>query len=321
VFGEQRQRKRSKPRWPVYTAVAASLLVATVTAYLLILTSTQEPEFAQPQIPPQQVSSEPPALAQTEQKTLIEVPVSTPSAEAIGSDEEMITEEAVTSKAVATDVTVNTTDADPAADFTQLVFSDMSKSKVQAFTDLFEIWNRQYDPGRDGSACSYAVVNGLSCLHRQGNLRSLAILNRPAVLKLYDQQHNAAYAILTSLNDDEAILRKGDKNINIPVAVLNHYWLGEYTLLWQKPPYYQAAIQPGSQGPLVQWLDQQLVRIYGQDDVPTIHDTYDEELRSQIIKFQLSKGLTPDGVVGPHTFILLNSELDLSTPMLNTRKG
>jgi general secretion pathway protein A len=211
--------------------------------------------------------------------------------------------------------------ADPVTDFTGMVFSDADASKRQAFTDLFDVWNKQYDPANDGTACAHAMVHGLSCLHRQGNLRSLEILNRPAVLKLYDQQHNAAYAILTSLAGDEATLRKGAQTMSISTHVLNQYWLGEYTLLWQRPPYYQAAIQPGSQGPLVQWLDQQLVRIYGQDEVPTIQDTYDEELRSQVIRFQLSKGLTPDGVVGPHTFILLNSELDMNTPMLNTRKG
>jgi general secretion pathway protein A len=208
-----------------------------------------------------------------------------------------------------------------AVDFYELIFTDTAKSKVQAYTDLFDVWNKQYDPAKDGSACSHALVNGLSCLHRQGNLRSLSILNRPAVLKLYNPEHKAGYAILTYLNDGEATLRKGSRVINVSTAILNQYWLGEYTLLWQKPPYYQAAIQPGSQGPLVQWLDQQLVRIYGQDEVPTINNTYNEELRSQVIKFQLSKGLTPDGVVGPHTFILLNSELDTNTPMLNTRKG
>ena len=63
------------------------------------------------------------------------------------------------------------------------------------------------------------------------------------------------------------------------------------------------------------------MRLYGQTDAPTIRDTYNEELMSQIIKFQQSKGLTPDGVVGPHTFILLNSELEAGMPLLNTRKG
>ncbi|MGB5281192.1 MAG: peptidoglycan-binding domain-containing protein, partial [Arenicellales bacterium] len=212
-------------------------------------------------------------------------------------------------------------ESDALPDFKQLVFSKAKSSKTQAYADLFDVWSREYNAAKNGSACAFARDNGLSCLHRQGNLRSLAVLNRPAVLKFYDEHNDAAYAILTYLNDNEATLRKGDQSLTVSIDTLNRYWLGEYTLLWQKPPYYQSAVQPGSHGPIVQWLDQQLVRLYGQDDIPTIHDTYNDELKSQIVRFQQSKGLTPDGVVGPHTFILLNSELEANMPLLNTRKG
>ena len=107
-----------------------------------------------------------------------------------------------------------------------------------------------------------------------------------------------------------------DESYEIDTRSLNKYWLGEYTILWQKPPYYQAAVQPGSQGPIVQWLDQQLVRLYGQNSVPTIHDTYNDELISQVIRFQLSKGLIPDGVAGPRTFIRINTLVGLDVPTL-----
>jgi general secretion pathway protein A len=207
------------------------------------------------------------------------------------------------------------------ADFRQLVFSESEKSKARAYADLFDVWSKEYNAAKNGNACAFARNNGLSCLHRQGNLRSLAVLNRPAVLKFYDEKNGAAYAILTYLGDNEATLRKGETTVTVSADTLNRYWLGEYTLLWQKPPYYNSAVQPGSHGPIVQWLDQQLVRLYGHDHTPTIHDTYNDELKSQIVKFQQSKGLTPDGVVGPHTFILLNSELEADLPLLNTRKG
>jgi general secretion pathway protein A len=212
-------------------------------------------------------------------------------------------------------------DSDRSSVLKELLFNEAENSKSQAYTDLFDVWNKKYDVTRHGNACSFAVENGLSCLHRQGNLRSLAILNRPAVLKFYDDHNNTAYAIVTYLDNTEATLRRGNSTLTVNVDTLNEYWLGEYTLLWQKPPYYASAVQPGSQGPIVQWLDQQMVRLYGQNDVPTIRNTYNDELQSQVIRFQQSKGLIPDGVVGPHTFILLNSELELDTPLLNTRKG
>jgi general secretion pathway protein A len=325
VFGEQKPKNSKKRRWPAYTALAASLAAAAVAAFLLLQPAPLEISVAQTEArePQPQPVSATSVTAQVEVVQLEEVTAETMDTPAAGETAESASTETVALPQEPLEIAVIEEESatDPATDFYDLVFTDIAKSKIQAYADLFDVWNKQYNPVKDGSACAHAVINGLSCLHRQGNLRSLAILNRPAVLKLYNEQNRSAYAILTYLNDREATLRKGSKTISVSTDILNQYWLGEYTLLWQKPPYYQAAIQPGSQGPLVQWLDQQLVRIYGQDEVPTIHNTYNEELRSQVIKFQQSKGLTPDGVVGPHTFILLNSELDMNTPMLNTRKG
>ena len=322
VFGEQKHKVSKKRRWPVYAALAASL-AAAVAAVLFVLQPAPPKlivaETAVPETRPQPDSAISETVQADEEVTV--AVMDTPAAEITTESDSSDIETATTQEFVETAVIEEDNATATALDFYELVFTDTAKSKIQAYADLFDVWNKQYDPAKNGSACSHAVINGLSCLHRQGNLRSLAILNRPAVLKLYDQEHKAGYAILTYLKDGEATLRKGSRVVNVSTDILNQYWLGEYTLLWQKPPYYQAAIQPGSRGPLVQWLDQQLVRIYGQDEVPTIHNTYSEELRSQVIKFQLSKGLTPDGVVGPHTFILLNSELDMNTPMLNTRKG
>ncbi|NNJ97586.1 MAG: AAA family ATPase [Gammaproteobacteria bacterium] len=324
VFGEQQQSKRKQAQWPAYFSAAAGIAAVTALTFALIQSNVLKSFAAN-------VST----LLGTQQQTIATTPVVTMEREPeVEVKAVPVADEAIASAAVTIETTqqaeteTETTDSievstasDTVSDFYDLIFSNALDSKIQAYADLLDVWNRDYDPSNDGNACNFAKLDGLSCLHRQGNLRSLAILNRPAVLKLYDEQHNPAFIILTYLNDTEATLRRGDETINISTDVLNQYWLGEYTLLWQKPPYYNAAIQPGSQGPLVQWLDQQLVRIYGQNHVPTIHDTYNEKLRSQVIKFQLSKGLIPDGVVGPHTFILLNSELELNTPMLNTRKG
>ena len=325
VFGKIQHKNTVKRRWPASAAIAAGIAAIAVSAYLLLpLKPVVEPVVQQAAVEPVE-----------ETTAAADAPQDIGAADMIADKEDTIADKKDTVTVLAAANTalepIKVTGQTPAippddstddvAEFEKLVFSASKRSKSQAYTDLFDVWSRDYDARKDGNACSYARNNGLSCLHRQGNLRSLAILNRPAVLKFYDAQNQASYAILTYLGDDEAILRRQDQTLTVSVDTLNKYWLGEYTLLWQKPPYYQSAIQPGSQGPIVQWLDQQLVRIYGQNDVPTIHDTYDDELISQIIKFQQSKGLTPDGVVGPHTFILLNSELDMNTPLLNTRKG
>lgn len=328
VFGKITHKQNSKRRWPVFTAIAAGVTAIAVAGYLVLQTAAVPPASNA------QLTNESPqqAMAVASIEAEKQVPAVT-SLDAVAAHAAVFNEDAP-AKDDPEDDTETAQQPDQAAevppvkskssdlsDFKQLVFSESEKSKAQAYADLFDVWRKEYDATKNGNACAFARNNGLSCLHRQGNLRSLAVLNRPAVLKLYDEKNDAAYAILTYLGDNEATLRKGDTTLTVSADTLNRYWLGEYTLLWQKPPYYHSAVQPGSHGPIVQWLDQQLVRIYGHDHTPTIHDTYNDQLKSQIVKFQQSKGLTPDGVVGPHTFILLNSELEADMPLLNTRKG
>ncbi len=191
-------------------------------------------------------------------------------------------------------------------------------NKKEAYMALFKAWKREY-PVNTLSACTHAQKEGLSCLHNRGNLNSLRKLNRPAILKLYNNEGKFGYAILAQLDQDKARLDTGWDSFEVDIASLETHWYGEYTLLWQKPPFYRAAVQPGSSGPVVQWLDQQLTRLYGQSDIPTIHNTYSDELISSVKKFQQSKGLIPDGVVGPFTFIHLNSEIGTEAPLLSTK--
>jgi general secretion pathway protein A len=227
-----------------------------------------------------------------------------------------------TTTAIETDTAATSTASTPPDDRAQLeaLIRNAGNSKPQAFSDLFREWKREYQMPKHGNACDFAVTQGLSCLYRQGNLRSLAKLNRPAVMKLVDAQSNSAYVILTRIDGNRATLRAGDTTLEIASSTLDDYWLGEYTLLWQMPPYYQFAIQPGSKGPVVQWLGQQLARLYGQAGAPTIHDSYNAALVSQVKQFQSSVGLVADGVAGPNTLIQLNTRIGLDTPLLTGKQ-
>lgn len=189
-------------------------------------------------------------------------------------------------------------------------------NQANAYSVLFKTWDHQYNKDTHGNACDYAQSEGLSCFHRYGNLNDLKQLNRPAVLRLFDSSGKSAFVIITRLTNSVATLNTGVEEFGIDINILNAHWFGEYTLLWKTPPYYYKAVQPGAQGPVVQWLDQQFVRLYGQNNEPAIRDTYSKELITQVKKFQQSKGLIPDGVAGPKTLIHLNSELGLLTPIL-----
>ncbi|MEW6418115.1 MAG: AAA family ATPase [Nitrospirota bacterium] len=195
------------------------------------------------------------------------------------------------------------------------------RSKELAYQSLLKQWGVIYKSD-GGSACQQAKTQGLSCLGARGSLHSLLNLNRPAVLKLFNDQGKVFYATLTAIQGQTATFIIGTKLRIVDVKDIAPRWLGDYTLLWRIPPRYQGPFKRGDRGPVVQWLDRQLTLIQGRKAQPGENSVYDDVLVRQVKKFQLSEGLTPDGIVGPQTLICLNSAAGTGDPVLiDRRKG
>ncbi len=192
-----------------------------------------------------------------------------------------------------------------------------ASSKIDAYRALFTLWNRQYDESRHPSACNYASSEGLDCMHKQGNLNSIKRINRPAVLHVYNNDGRDAYVTLARLENNQAVVLTGDQEQQVSIDDLESHWYGEYSLLWQKPPYYAKPLLQGHTGAVVQWLDQQLARLLPAGNA-TIRDVYTREMAEQVASFQRSAGLQPDGIAGPMTFIHLNTALGHPVPVLVT---
>ncbi|MGB5398364.1 MAG: peptidoglycan-binding protein, partial [Gammaproteobacteria bacterium] len=190
-----------------------------------------------------------------------------------------------------------------------------ASSKIDAYRALFTLWNRQYDESRHPSACNYASSEGLDCMHKQGNLNSIKRINRPAVLHVFNNDGRDAYVTLARLENNQAVVLTGDQEQQVSIDDLESHWYGEYSLLWQKPPYYAKPLLQGHKGAVVQWLDQQLARLLPASNA-TIRDVYTREMADQVASFQRSVGLQPDGIAGPMTFIHLNTALGHPVPVL-----
>ncbi len=196
----------------------------------------------------------------------------------------------------------------------------LAHSKEMAYQALFEQWNLPYYQEGHGSACQQAEVNGLRCLHRQGSLNSLRLLNRPAVLKLFDDQGREYYAALTSLRTKTATFVFGPETKTVDVKAIALKWFGDYTLLWRIPPQYGRDMRPGSKGPAVRWLEKQLSTVRGKEVPARENIVFDETLVKSVKQFQHSEGLAPDGIVGPETVILLNTVAGSGEPVLTAAK-
>lgn len=198
--------------------------------------------------------------------------------------------------------------------------SDENSEKL-AFQVLFRKWGISSQISEDVPPCEQAISYNLSCLKGLDNLNGLSKLNRPAVLKLFDDQGREFYIALTGLQGEKATVESGNETRIVDVKDIEKKWHGDYILLWNLPPDYKGEIYPGSKGINVDWIDIQLAVIQGRKARKQKLITYDYNLVRQVKKFQLTEGLAPDGIVGPKTIIHLNTAAGNTAPKLVQRQG
>ena len=186
-----------------------------------------------------------------------------------------------------------------------------------AYKSLFDQWGITYDPDKNIHVCQLAEINNLRCLEDLGSLNILRHLNRPAVLKMVNENGIEYYAALTSLNDRTAFLQVGAVMLQVDISDIESHWSGNYMILWKTPPGYEGDMIPSRHNTLVPWLERQLARVQERRIQSPENTVFNAELIGHVKKFQLANGLVPDGIVGTNTLILLNTASDNSIPVLN----
>ncbi len=190
------------------------------------------------------------------------------------------------------------------------------RSNELAYQSLIKTWGLDYRAEDGLSACEFALQHSLNCKFKQGNLRSLIFLNRPAVLKFYDNRNESFYGTLTELTDETATVVLGANTLTVSIQDIESGWFGDYTLLWRTPPHYNNEIYPGSTEKSVPWLIRQLGIIHGDSQPLSDSMIYSDYYVQQIEEFQTSHGLSPDGIVGIQTIIRINSASGIESPTL-----
>ena len=188
--------------------------------------------------------------------------------------------------------------------------------QFQAFGALMLMWGSDVVLAKNTDPCQVAAVSGLQCLLKIGSLRDFAHLNRPVVLNLSTTNTSQWFVVTGVGNDSVTVTTEGVEYILDAPEMLDH-WSGFYTLLWRSPPSYRQAVKRGDSGAVVDLLLTRLAVLDG-TTMPSImeNEIYDEALESRVKRFQLSVGLTPDGVVGAETWIHLNSVEATNIPTL-----
>jgi general secretion pathway protein A len=186
-----------------------------------------------------------------------------------------------------------------------------------AYRKLFELWDSEVILEDDSDPCQVASSSGLQCLTKLGSLRDVVYLNRPVVISLRKATGSEWY-LLTGVGEDYLEVTTGNRTYRFPQSDLLGAWSGYYTLLWRTPPAYTEPARQGDKGAAVDWLQTQLAVVEGRD-VPSIEagTEFDADLEARVKRFQISVGLVPDGIVGPQTWIHLNSADAANIPRLD----
>jgi general secretion pathway protein A len=185
---------------------------------------------------------------------------------------------------------------------------DADKSYYRdAWTALFAQWSVELPAHVKPDFCNFATENGLRCLLGKGTWASLRHFDRPVILTLVATDGQRVPVTLQHLDRDSAELVLGGELYRLPVGQLDRHWYGDFAMLIQAPPAGTLYMKVGSRGADIGWLRQQLETIQGVDLSTDSPLYFDDGLHQQLLAFQRSRGLVPDGVVGPHTIIQLNS--------------
>jgi general secretion pathway protein A len=195
----------------------------------------------------------------------------------------------------------------------------MNQSKEMAFDALLKKWGI-VDKKDNDNPCIFAQTHGLRCLRSRESLGNLMQMNRPAVLKMFNDQGGVFFVTLTTIQEQVATFVIGTETKHVDIKDIASQWRGDVTVLWRMPPAYKGFIRYGTKGPQVQWLDERLATVLGKQKLLTTDPLFNDKLLKRVKEFQLSKGLLPDGVVGPQTIIHLNLASEDGDPVLSRKQ-
>jgi general secretion pathway protein A len=182
-----------------------------------------------------------------------------------------------------------------------------------AISRLAKVWNKEIN---EASGCENIEGVGLQCLFSKTNWDKLKALNRPVIMEFTDSTSKKFYGVLLGLKQGKPIFFVNE-NISFPLEKILALWNGYFLILWQSPIDNIKEVYPGLTSDAVVWIRHKIA-LHRNYSLNNLNSTiFDDELKSEIIKFQQLHQLKPDGIVGPKTFIhLKNIDPENDTPKL-----
>jgi len=194
----------------------------------------------------------------------------------------------------------------------------MVDSAVRATQGLLRTWkveglrNNEWQRGAlDLNAIARA--RQLEYLPVNGSLNLLSLLDLPMIMELIIPGiPDTRFVLLLGLSGDQCRVLL-DREREIPLRTLGENWFGKGYLFWKDFEDVGGNLMVGSVGQNVQRLHALLVKAQGPNEENLSfagrETVFNRQTEVAVARFQRTKRLTPDGVVGPLTMILLYNTL------------
>ncbi len=197
----------------------------------------------------------------------------------------------------------------PMAFWTALEGVDAHAAAVTATTSLLAAWDVEAlrpdetaNPRLDLQAI--AARRGLRYLPTSGTMARLAMLNMPAILELtLPGMGQQRFALLAGIAGPNSIVRFGEIGTMLTPQDVDRAWLGDAHIFWRDYEGFSARLVVGARGPEVERLQKLLTQVGVYPAKPSL--TYDAATTEAVARFQRSRRLIPDGIVGSLTKIML----------------
>ena len=202
----------------------------------------------------------------------------------------------------------------PLAFWAALEGVDAHGAAVKATSSLLAAWkvealraDETNNPRLDLQAI--AARRGLRYLPTSGTMARLSMLNMPAILELtLPTTGQRRFALLAGTAGPNSVVRFGEMGTMLTPQDVDRVWLGDAHLFWRDYENFSSRLVPGARGAEVERLQKLLTRVGVYPGKPSL--AYDTETAEAIARFQRSRRLVPDGIVGPLTKIVLYGALD-----------
>jgi general secretion pathway protein A len=207
-----------------------------------------------------------------------------------------------------------------------LQHSDTVASAVHATGGLLRVWQVETlkdQEWQNGALdlVSIARARQLEHLEFTGNLSLLSLLDLPIVVELViPDQQEMRFVLVVKIGKDRCRVLL-DREYDVSRRVISQNWFGKGHVFWKDFEELGDFLAVGHRGKKVKRLHSLLskAQVLSLTGTPpgTSQDVFSPDIETAVVHFQKGKRLTPDGVVGPLTMILLyNAVPDYQHPRL-----